>query len=341
MVKRDIGIHRHDAAIRRDVGNGEIRISGFFLGGCGVEVLQRVHHTGADTLIRIVGSGIVDGVGFLVADIRASLFRHGNQVRGGHHVLGIIEVNQTNHRHVRLRKRHRRGQLDGNILRTGSVFDVPHFLVIRNEDAGAARRADRIVNAQQQFDCFLRRRGFAQQYGRDFGLFNALVGVRINFIQRIGAADGFGRAHAYAHAVRSACLIGRMCMGLTAVRADAILRRAVIIAERRVGVAVLGKGVGEAVAAVVHLAGGMDASGNRVEQLVVAVGNILRAGEHRRAVRGEVRTNINSGAGKRIDRRQAECQRQEKREKFLCIQVSHDCHHPSLCLTEGIILHIY
>ena len=118
MVKRDIGIHRHDAAIRRDVGNGEIRISGFFLGGCGVEVLQRVHHTGADTLIRIVGSGIVDGVGFLVADIRASLFRHGNQVRGGHHVLGIIEVNQTNHRHVRLRKRHRRGQLDGNILRT-------------------------------------------------------------------------------------------------------------------------------------------------------------------------------------------------------------------------------
>ena len=132
-----------------------------------------------------------------------------------------------------------------------------------------------------------------------------------------------------------------MRMGLTAVRADAILRRAVIIAERRVGVAVLGKGVGEAVAAVVHLAGGMDASGNRVEQLVVAVGNILRAGEHRRAVRSEVGTNINSGAGKRIDRRQAECQRQEKREKFLCIQVSHDCHHPSLCLTEGIILHIY
>ena len=31
----------------------------------------------------------------------------------------------------------------------------------------------------------------------------------------------------------------------------------------------------------------------------------------------------------------------EKREKFLCIQVSHDCHHPSLCFTEGIILHIY
>ena len=100
----------------------------------------------------------------------------------------------------------------------------------------------------------------------------------------------------------------------------------VVIAERGVAVAVLLEGVGEAVAADVLLTGGVVAGGADVEHLVVAVGDVLGAGEHGGAVRGQGRANVDGGAGRGAHTAQAQGQRQNQRQQSL--HVLHKRYHP-------------
>ena len=84
-------------------------------------------------------------------------------------------------------------------------------------------------------------------------------------------------------------------MGAVAVRADT---QTVVIPPGDVAVAVVGEGVGKAVAALVHLARGVLPGGADVEQLVVIVGaQILDPAKHGGAILGEVAADIECRAG--------------------------------------------
>ena len=99
------------------------------------------------------------------------------------------------------------------------------------------------------------------------------------------------------------------------------------IAEGGVAVAVLGEGVGEAVAADVFLTGGVVSGGADVEQLVVAVGDVLRAGQDRFAACGQAGADVDRRAGQRAHggETQGQCKHQGNTDFHFG---RHDAHRP-------------
>ena len=207
------------------------------------------------------------------------------------------------------------------------VLHVPSLGIVGDQDAGAAAAARFIVDAQQQLHRFLGACGLTEQNGGDFGLLDTQILVGIHLVQRVGAADGLGGAHGHAHLIGAARLVGGVGVGAAAVRALAADRVAVVIAEGGVGVAVLGEGVGEAVAAVVHLARDVLSGRADVEQLVVAVGDVLRAGQDRLAPGGQAGADIDRRAGQRAHGRETQDQCKHKGNTDFHFG-RHDAHRP-------------
>ena len=87
-------------------------------------------------------------------------------------------------------------------------------------------------------------------------------------------------------------------MGLAAIRAHT---GGVVIGGSSVGVAVMGEGVGEAVAALVYAAGGIFAVLVNMGNLVVAVAIVLTSRHEGRTVVCQVRAHIDHGAGRCAD----------------------------------------
>ena len=339
VIEHDGGVHRHDVALGVHVGDRVVGYGGLVLGRFGVKEPERVHHAASGALVGVVGGHIVDGVGFLVAHVGAGLFRHGDDVLGGDDVFRVVQIDQADDGHVRLGEGHRGRQLQRHILGAGGVFNIPGFLVVGDENTGAARAARRVVDAQKQLDRFLRRGRFAEQHGGDFGFLDAGVQIGIGLADRACAADGFGGAHGHAHLVGAARLIGRVGVGSAAVRALVIDRRAVVIAEGGVAVAVLFEGVGKAIAAGVFLSGRVLSGGTYVKELVVAVGNILGTGEHRCSVRSQVGADVNRRARHGADGGQAQNQSDHRGYQLFHFRVQHVCVLP---LVDGrIIMQVY
>ena len=208
----------------------------------------------------------------------------------------------------------------------GDVFNVPGFVLVSDEQAGAAAATRFVVDAQKQFHAFFGGGRLAQHDGDDLGFLDAGVGKGIDRFHGLRAADGFRGADSHAHLVGAGRLIGGVLVGAAAVRADVVHAVAVVIAESGVAVAVVGEGVSKAVAALIDLAFGVGACGADEEKLVVAVGDVLRAGEHRRAVRRQIRADIDGRAGQRAHGGKAYRQREDERDKHFGL---HKKHHPS------------
>ena len=285
VIQGDVGVEGNNLPCCIHVGDGVILGGRLFLGIGFAEVGQGVHHPGTGSLGAVVGGHIVNGVGFLVAYIGAGLFCHGHQILGYDHVVRVVHVNQTDNGHVGLGEHQGAVQLHGHVLGAAGVFHIPGFLVVCNKDAGAACTACVVIDAQQQLHGLLGGGGFAQQHGGDFRFLNACILIRISFGNDIGAADGFRSGNGQPHFIGTCRLIGSVGVGAAAVRANIVHTGKVIILEGGVAVAVLGKGVGETVAAIVHFTGLVHTGGNGKVHLVVAVGNVLRAGKHGGSVR--------------------------------------------------------
>ena len=298
VIGGDIGIQGHDVALGVHVGDGIISGDDFFLGlgEGGVKELQRRGITAIGGLIGQIRGDIIDGVGGFVAHEGAGFLGGGDQLVGGDDVL-VVQVDQADGALIRHGEGHGFRQFQGDILGAGGVFDVPGLGVVGDKDARAALAAHGVIDVQQKIDGFLGGGAFAQKHGGDFGFLDAgLLAERIHGLDGLaGAAEGLGGGDGQAHFVGAAGLIGRVGMLAAAVGAEA---GEVIIAESGVGVAVLGEGVGEAVAALIHFACLVLAGGRHIEHLVVAVGDVLRAGEHGGAVFGQVSTDVNRRAGK-------------------------------------------
>ena len=326
VIERDVGVHGHDVALGVHVGDGVVGGSGRLGRGLGVKVVKGADHAAVGLGAAAVGGHVVDGVGLGVAHIGAGFLRHGDDALRGDDVLGVVQVDQADDGHVRLGKGHGAAQFQGDVLMAGDVFDVPGLVLVGDEQAGAAATARFVVDAQKQLHALLGGGRLAQHDGDDLGFLDAGVGVGIDRFDRLRAADGLRGADGHAHLVGAARLIGGVLVGAAAVRADVVHAVAVVIAESGVAVAVVGEGVGKAVAALIDLALGVRARGADVEELVVAVGDVLGAGEHRRAVRRQVRADIDGCAGQRAHGGEAHDQREDERDKHFGL---HKKHHPS------------
>ena len=316
-VDGDVGVEGNDIALGVHVGDGVVGGSDLLggLGKGGVEVAEGAHVAAVGLLVGQVGGDVVDGVGGFVAHVGAGFLRHGDQVGGGHDIL-VVQVDQADGALVGHREGHGLAQLQGDVLRASHVLDVPGLVVVSDEDAGAALGAHGVVDAGQQVHGLLGGGALAQQHGGDLSFLDAgLLVEGVNRLHSLAAAgEGLGGRDAQAHLIGTARLVGGVGMGAAAVRAEA---GEVVIGEGGVAVAVLGEGVGEAVAALVDVASLMQARGRNVEHLVVAVGDILAAGEHGGAVSRQLGADINSGAGGRAHSAQAQDQRHNQRQQGL------------------------
>ena len=331
MVQLNIGVHGDDAAAGIHVGDGVVGFDDRLLGGRslgGVEVLKGAEVTAVGHLIGQVGGDKVDGVGGFVAHIGAGLLGYGDQVLGGDHVLRVVQVDQADGGLIGHGKDQVLRALDGDVLGAGDVLHIPGFGVVRDEDAGAGLGAHVGVDAQQQLDRFLGGGGLTQQDGGDLRLFNAgLLVEGVDLLDQLGAAaDGLGGGDGHALLIGAGGAVGVVLVGAAAVGAHIADRRAVVVAHGVERIGIMGEGVGEAVAAGVRFAGLEGAGFIDEHDLVVAVGDILGAAEHGRAVGSQAGADIHGGAGHGAGG-EAEHQREQQGDHGLGLH-KHNGYHP-------------
>ena len=196
------------------------------------------------------------------------------------------------------------------------VLDEPRLILVANENAGTTGCTGVFIDGCQQGDAFAGRACLAEQDRGDFGLLDAVVHIGVNRKGSVLAVQRLGGRDHDALLVGASLLIRRVVVGAVAVRADA---RGIVVTARGVAVAVVGEGVGEAVAAIVDLACLVIPGCADIEQLVVVVGSqILDAAEHRRAVLREVAADVERRAGKsRRHYGQRHGSRHDRRSDFL------------------------
>ena len=185
------------------------------VGAEGVRLFSRkLRGRGAD----LIGRAEVDDVLCLVADERAGLLRHRDQVLGGDDVL-IVQIDTADDGHVGFKEDHVVVELDGDILRAAAILDVPDLVLVADEHAGGGHAAVILVDVEQQLHALARRRGLGQDDGWDIGLFNADalavvrfrpfgIAVRVGFRHLFVAVERFGRGDGHALFVRAELGVG-------------------------------------------------------------------------------------------------------------------------------------
>ncbi len=222
-VGLDVGVERDELVARVKVGDGELRVVGHervaVILVSSVQVVKAVDHALVHLLADAgVGRAEVDDVLCLVADERAGLLRHRDQVLGGDDVL-IVQIDAADDGHVGLKEDHVVVELDGDILRAAAIFNVPDLVLVADEHAGGGHAAVILVDVEQQLHALARRRGLSQDDGRDVGLFNADalalvrfrpfgVAVRVGFRHLFVAVERFGRGDGHALFVRAELGVG-------------------------------------------------------------------------------------------------------------------------------------
>ena len=292
----DVGVERDDLAVLVDVAHHIVVFGVVVLGESvnAVQIVQAGRHTGIELVV--VGGVQVDDVSSCIAHEGASLLCHGDDVGGSNDVIGVVEVDLADGGHIGLHEDHAGRKLEGNVGVARHVLHKPGLILVGDEHAGTAGCTRVLVDGGQQFNAFAGGGSFAQHDSGDLGLFNAVVHIGVYVQGSLVAVQRLGSGNHDALLVGASLLIGGVLVGVVAVGTDAL---GIVVAAGGVAVAVVGEGVGEAVAAVVHFASGVVAGGADVEQLVVIVGaQILNAAEHSSAVLGEVAADVERRAGK-------------------------------------------
>ena len=293
----DVGVDRDDGTVLADVADGKIGLAVVVLrkGIGAVQVVQAGGHA-VRCDVAVVGGIQVDDVGSGVAHKGTGLLGHGDQVGGGHHVVGVIQIDLSHGGDVGLHENHAGGELQGKVGVARQVLHKPGLVLVGNEHAGAAGCTGVVVDGGQQGNTLAGRGSFAQQHRGDLSFLNAVVHIGVYAQHGIGAVERLGGGDHDAFFIGAGLLIGGVLVGAAAVRADA---QTVVVPAGSVAVAVVGEGVGKAIAALVHFACGVLPGGADVEQLVVIVGaQILDPAKHGGAVLGEVAADIECRAGK-------------------------------------------
>ena len=318
-VGLDVGVERDELVARVKVGDGEFRVVSHervaVVLVSSVQVVQAVDHA----LVHLLAdAGVrrteVDDVLCLVADERAGLLRHRDQVLGGDDVL-IVQIDAADDGHVGFKKDHVVVELDGDILRAAAIFNVPDLVLVADEHAGGGHAAVILVDVEQQLHALARRRGLGQDDGRDVGLFNADaialvrfrpfgVAVRVGFRHLFVAVERFGRGDGHALFVRAELGVGVVVGLFAALGADTVI----VDIVRKIGetVAVVGEiplersvfRAADVVVALLPLAALADEP-----ELVVVRAVVLRAGDEGRAFFDEVAADVDRRAGGGADGR--------------------------------------
>ena len=321
-VGLDVGVERDKLVACVKVGDGELRVVGhervavIFVSR--VQVVQAVDHALVHLLADAgIGRTEVDDVLCLVADERAGLLCHRDQVLGGDDVL-IVQIDAADDGHVGLKEDHVVVELDGDILRAAAIFNVPDLVLVADEHAGGGHAAVILVDVEQQLHTLARGGGLGQDDGRDVGLFNADalalvrfrpfgVAVRVGFRHLFVAVERFGRGDGHALFVRAELGVGVVVGLFAALGADAVI----VDIVRKIGetVAVVGEiplersvfRAADVVVALLPLAALADEP-----ELVVVRAVVLRAGDEGRALFDEVAADVDRRAGGGADGRRGE-----------------------------------
>ena len=292
----DVGVDRDDGTVLADVADSKVGLAVVVLrkGVGAVQVVQAgCHAVRCD--VAVVGGIQIDDIGSSVAHKGTGLLGHGDQVGRGHHMVGVIQIDLAHSGDVGLHENHAGGELQGKVGVARQVLHEPGLVLVGNEHAGAAGCTGVVVDGGQQGNTLAGRGSFAQQHRGDLGFLNAVVHIGVYAQHGVGAVERLGGRDHDAILVGAGLLIGGVLVGAVAVRADT---QTVVVPAGGVAVAVVGEGVGKAVAALVHLARGVLPGGADVEQLVVIVGaQILDPAKHGGAILGEVAADIECRAG--------------------------------------------
>ena len=293
----DVGPHRNDLALFVHIAQCKV-IFGVVICGKGVHAIQVVQtgsHPGRCAL-AVVGGGQIDDIGSGISHKGPGLLGHFHQICGGDHVFGVVQVDLADGGNIGLHKGNTGGQLQGDVGVARKVLHKPCLVLVRNKHTGAAGCTGGVVDRGQQGHALPGSGGFTEQDRGDLSFFDAVVHIGVLCQNSLHAVKGLrGRDHD-ALFVGASLLIGGVVVGTVTVRADP---QGVVVPACRVAVAVVGKGVTEAIAAVVELPGLVLASSTDVVQLVVIVGaQVLNAPEHGGAILGQVTANVKCRTGR-------------------------------------------
>ena len=313
----DVGVDRNDLTVLVDIAHGEILLGvGVLLEGVHtVQIVQASGHAGR-LAGAVVGGIQVNDIGLCVAHERASFLCHRDHICRSDHVVGIVKVDLADRSDVRLHEHYAGGKLQCNVFMTSQVLHEPSLVLVGNEHARTTRCTGVIVDGSQQLHAFPRGRCLAEQDGRDLGFLNAVIHIGVHVQHSVHAVQGLGRRDHHALFVRASLFIRRVVVRAVAVGADA---QTIVVTAGRITVAVMGKGVSKAIAALVQFTGRVVAGSADVEQLVVIVGSqIFDAAEHRRSVLRVIAADIKRRAGKRRrNHSEHQKQRTDDRSNFL------------------------
>ena len=213
-------------------------------------------------------------------------------------MVGIVEVDLSDHRQVWLDERDILRQKQSNILMRGEVFDVPRLVLVGNEQSVGLSRSAGVIDAEKQLDGLSCRGALTQQDGGDFGFRNAAAHQRIDLVHRHASIQCFRRGDRQAHFVRACLLIGNMVRRCAAAaRAHTVHAFAVVVGKSGIGVGIVGKRPVKAEAAIEDLTLPEFPWLPIEEQLVDAAREVLAARDHRRSVFCQSRADIDRSAG--------------------------------------------
>ena len=329
----NVGVQSGDLAVLY-IGNGVVlRCQGSRrLGAAVQEVVDAAHQPSAGGAGCIVAVGFknINGVLVLVTHKGARLLGHGDQVCGGNDILRVVQIHQADGAHIGVNSDHVGAELYGGVGVAGEVLHIPDFVLIGNEYAGFFLGTHGVIDVQQQLHALLGCGGLAEEDGGHVALAHTAADHGINAGDLFVGPQRHHCGNGHALFVGANLLHGGMGMGLPAIGAHA---GGDVIGGGGVGVAVMGEGVGESVAALVHTPGLVLAVLIHIGNFIVAVGVVLTSRQEGRAVACQIRAHIHHGAGRSTDHAQQQggCHRCHQEPNFL--HRFHFCS-PFLCRTS-------
>ena len=242
-----------------------------------------------------VGLLHVDDARFRIADKRAGLLRHLDQLVGNNVVFRVVYINLIDHVHIGVDQHHIVRQLVCNILVAGDNLHVPDFVFVADHNTMVRRRSIGCNQFCQQLNALASSTRLTKQDGRIGDFINACrdIGVRAvladNLISRVdgNCCSQSHTALVYARFLVRSQVIRRILAEILRIR---------VILDRSVAQAVRLISIGIAVTVHISLARLVVASFMHKEDLIVRRTDILRTAEHRVAALGYILADIHAGA---------------------------------------------
>ena len=247
------------------------------------EVLAVAEVFGAVGLLDVdLGDLVIGHLALLRGHQEAVLQRQGDQVGGGHHVLGVGDVDLVHHHHVGVDGHLVVGHLHGHILVAGQGLKVPHLVGIADGEGVALAGAVGIDDGGQLLHAVPSGVCRHQDHGgegdlADAGIHQGIGGFGIGVIgSGHGGADGdalFVHAH--------------LAVGLTHQVAVLIHHRLALldgVPQHGIAIGMGGIGHREAVCIFIHLSLGVIGRRAHLKHFVVQLADVFRAAHIGRAV---------------------------------------------------------